>query len=347
MMKTRVSLTIAAALSLCAPAQAQQSVESFYKGKTIDFYIGFSPGGGYDFYARLLARFMGEHIPGKPSIIAKNMAGGGSRTAASYMYTVAPKDGTAIATVDQSTPVQQAVGDPTIKFDTAKFNFIGNPVVDNNVVVTWHTSGVKTIEDATKKEYAIGATGYNTSFQYPQSLNIIAGTKFKIILGYPGANEINLAMENGELVGRGSNSWASYKGTKPDWVRDKKINVLVQIGLKKANDLPDVPLLMDFAKNDEDRAALKLLSAPPNIGRPVFAPPGLPAERVKALRDAFDATMKDAAFLEQAKREGLDIDPISGEQLQKVVNDILSAPQSVRDRLAALIEVNQTGGGGK
>ncbi len=346
MMKMRLSLTIAA-LSLCAPAQAQQSIESFYKGKTIDFYIGFTPGGGYDFYARLLSRFMGEHIPGKPAIVAKNMAGGGSRTAASYMYSVAPKDGTAIATVDQSTPVQQAVGDPTIKFDTAKFNFIGNPVVDNNVVVTWHMSGVKTIEDATKKEYAIGATGYNTSFQYPQAMNIIAGTKFKIILGYPGANEINLAMENGELAGRGSNSWASYKGTKPDWVRDKKINILVQIGLKKANDLPDVPLLMDLAKNDEDRAALKLLSAPPDIGRPVFAPPGLQPERVKALRDAFDATMKDAAFLEQAKREGLDIDPISGEQLQKVVNDILSAPQSVRDRLAGLIEVNQTGGGAK
>ena len=343
-MKTRLALSLAAALSAGAPAQAQQSVESFYKGKTIDFYIGFSPGGGYDFYARLLARFMGEHIPGKPNIIAKNMAGGGSRTAASFMYSVAPKDGTALATVDQSTPVQQAVGDPTIKFDTAKFNFIGNPVVDNNVVVTWHASGVKTIEDATKKEYAIGATGYNTSAQYPQALNIVAGTKFKIIFGYPGANEINLAMENGELAGRGSNSWASYKGTKPDWIRDGKINVLVQIGLQKAKDLPEVPLLMDLAKTDEDRAALKLLSAPPDIGRPVFAPPGVPPERVKALRDAFDATMKDPAFLEAAKREGLDIDPISGEQLQKVVSDILAAPQAVRDRLSKLIDAGPQAG---
>ncbi len=340
----RLPLTLAAALMVCAPAQAQQSIESFYKGKTIDFYIGFSPGGGYDFYARLLARFMGEHIPGNPNIVAKNMAGGGSRTAASFMYSVAPKDGLALATVDQATPVQQAVGDPTIKFDTAKFNFIGNPVVDNNVVVTWHTSGVKTIEDATKKEYPIGATGYNTSTQYPQALNIIAGTKFKIILGYPGANEINLAMENGEVAGRGSNSWASYKGTKPDWIRDKKINVLVQIGLQKAKDLPDAPLLMDLAKNEEDRAALKLLSAPPDIGRPVFAPPGVPAERVRALRDAFDATMKDAAFLEAAKREGLDIDPVSGEQLQKIVSEILSTPQAVRDRLAALIDAGPQGG---
>ncbi len=343
-MKPALPFTLAAALMLCAPARAQQSIESFYKGKTIDFYIGFSPGGGYDFYARLLARFMGEYIPGKPNMVAKNMAGGGSRTAASFMYSVAPKDGLALATVDQATPVQQAVGDPTIKFDTAKFNFIGNPVVDNNVVVTWHASGVKTIEDATKKEYPIGATGFNTSSQYPQALNIVAGTKFKIILGYPGANEINLAMENGEVAGRGSNSWASYKATKPDWIRDKKMNVLVQIGLKKAKDLPDVPLLMDLAKTDEDRAALKLLSAPPDIGRPVFAPPGVSAERVKALREAFDATMKDAAFLEAAKREGLDIDPVSGEQLQKIVSEILSAPQAVRDRLAALIEAGPQGG---
>lgn len=337
-------ISLAAVMALCAPAQAQQSIESVYKGKTIDFYIGFSPGGGYDFYARLLARFMGEHIPGKPNIVAKNMAGGGSRTAASFMYSVAPKDGLALATVDQATPVQQAVGDPTIKFDTAKFNFIGNPVVDNNVVVTWHASGVKTIEDATKKEYPIGATGFNTSSQYPQALNIVAGTKFKIILGYPGANEINLAMENGEVAGRGSNSWASYKATKPDWIRDKKMHVLVQIGLQKAADLPDVPLLMDLAKNEADRAALKLLSAPPDIGRPVFAPPGVPAERVKALRDAFDATMKDQAFLDAAKREGLEIDPVSGEQLQKIVNEILSAPQAVRDRLATLIDVGPQGG---
>ncbi len=343
-MNMRLPMSLAAALALCAPAQAQQSLESVYKGKTIDFYIGFSPGGGYDFYARLLARFMGEHIPGKPNIVAKNMAGGGSRTAASFMYSVAPKDGLVLATVDQATPVQQAVGDPTIKFDTAKFNFIGNPVVDNNVVVTWHTSGAKTIEDATKREYPIGATGYNTSTQYPQALNIVAGTKFKIILGYPGANEINLAMENGEVAGRGSNSWASYKATKPDWIRDRKMNVLVQIGLQKAKDLPDVPLLMDLAKNDEDRAALKLLSAPPDIGRPVFAPPGVAAERVKALRDAFDATMKDPAFLDAAKREGLEIDPVSGEQLQRIVNEILSAPQAVRDRLAALIDVGPQGG---
>jgi tripartite-type tricarboxylate transporter receptor subunit TctC len=252
------------------------------------------------------------------------------------MYSVAPKDGTALATVDQSTPVQQAVGDPTIKFDTAKFNFIGNPVVDNNVVVTWHTSGVKTIEDATKKEYAIGATGLNTSSQYPQALNIVAGTKFKIIFGYPGANEINLAMENGEVAGRGSNSWASYKATKPDWIRDKKMNVLVQIGLQKAADLPDVPLLMDLAKNDEDRAALKLLSAPPDIGRPVFAPPGIPKDREAALRAALAATLKDPAFLAEAQKQKLDISPASGEDLAERVERLYRTPTAVVERTQAV-----------
>jgi tripartite-type tricarboxylate transporter receptor subunit TctC len=341
----RKSLLIAVTMALigACPADARQSVESFYKGKTIDFYIGFSPGGGYDFYARLVARFMGDHIPGKPKIVPRNMAGAGSRTAASYMYNVAPKDGLAIATVDQATPVQQAVGDPTIQFDTKKFGFIGNPVVDNNVIVTWHTSGIKSIADAKNKEVMIGATGYNTSAQYPQALNKVAGTQFKIILGYPGANEVNLAMENGEVAGRGSNSWASYKATKPNWITEKKMNVLAQIGLTKAKDLQDVPLLTDLASNDQDRAALKLLSSPPSIGRPIFAPPGIPADRLAALRDAFDTTMKDPAFLEEAKREGLDIDPVSGTDLQKIVEDILNAPQPVRDRLSKIIELPQQG----
>jgi hypothetical protein len=204
---------------------------------------------------------------------------------------------------------------------------------------------VRTVEDARRKELSIGATGANTSAQYPAVLNMVAGTKFKIILGYPGGADINLAMEKGEVDARGSNSWEGWKSTKPDWIRDKKINVLVQVGLSKASDLPDVPLLMDLARNDEERAALRLLSAPATIGRPLFTTPGAPPERVQALRDAFDATMKDAAFLEQAKREGLDIDPVSGEQLQKIVNDILAAPQPVRDRLAQLIEVSQLGGG--
>ncbi|MDB5507765.1 MAG: Tripartite-type tricarboxylate transporter, receptor component TctC [Hyphomicrobiales bacterium] len=328
------------ALALAAsPAAAQQSVADFYKGKTIDFYIGFSVGGGYDLYARTVARFIGEHIPGKPRVIPRNMTGAGSRVAANYVYTVAPKDGTVLATADQSIPLEQAVGDKGIQFDSRNFFWIGNPIVDNNTLVTWHTSPVKTVEDARQREIAIGATGFNTSSQYPQVMNQLVGTKFKIIMGYPGGNEVNLAMENGEVAGRGSNSWASWKASKPDWVRDKKLNILVQIGLSKSPDLPDVPLLVDLARNDEDRAALRLVSAPPNVGRPIFTTPGVPAERVKALRDAFDATMKDPAFLEEARKTGLDINPISGVELQKVVSDIIDTPKAVTERLASILSL--------
>ncbi|MEN9708665.1 MAG: hypothetical protein RIQ68_1073 [Pseudomonadota bacterium] len=337
-MKKILSLASLATLAMAAPAFAQAPAD-FYKGKNLDMVIGFSVGGGYDIYARTVARFMGDHIPGKPRIVPKNMTGAGSRVAANYVFNVAPKDGTVLATVDQSMPLEQAVGDAGITIDTRKFTWIGNPIVDNNTLVTWHTSPVKNVADAQKIEIAIGATGFNTSAQYPQVMNSLLGTKFKIIMGYPGGNEVNLAMENGEVAGRGSNSWASWKASKPDWVRDKKMNIIVQIGLTKTADLPDVPLLMDLAKSEDDRLALKLVSAPPMVGRPVFSTPNVPDDRTKALRDAFDATMKDAAFLEEAKKTGLDINPIGGAELQKVVADIIDTPKPVRDRLASILSL--------
>ncbi len=337
-MKKVLSLACVSVCALSAPAFAQAPAD-FYKGKNLDMVIGFSVGGGYDIYARTVARYMGDHIPGKPRIVPKNMTGAGSRVAANYVYNVAPKDGTVLATVDQSMPLEQAVGDAGITIDTRKFTWIGNPIVDNNTLVTWHTSPVKNVADAQKMEIAIGATGFNTSAQYPQVMNSLVGTKFKIIMGYPGGNEVNLAMENGEVAGRGSNSWASWKASKPDWVRDKKMNILVQIGLTKTPDLPDVPLLIDLAKTEDDRLALRLVSAPPSVGRPIFSTPNVPDDRTKALRDAFDATMKDQAFLEEAKKSGLDINPIGGAELQKVVSDIIDTPKPVRDRLASILSL--------
>lgn len=328
---------LASGLAL-GPASAQ-SVEEFYKGRKIDVVIGFTVGGGYDAYARLLARHMGEHIPGKPAIIPRNMTGAGSRIAAAFVHGVAPKDGTAMGIADQSIPLEQALGDAGVKFDSREFNWIGNPNADNNVLSTWHTSPVKTLEDAKKIEVTMGATGYNTSSQYPTVLNATAGTKFKVILGYPGGNEINLAMERGEVGGRGSNAWASFKSTRPDWIKENKINILVQIGLRKAPDLPNVPLLMETATNDVDRAALRLLSAPTTIGRPFFAPPNVPADRVKALRAAFDAMIKDKAFLDEAQKLNLDIDPVSGEELQKIVAEIIDAPAPVKKRLADILSL--------
>ena len=333
----RTILLTVAAVGVAVPGVAKaQSVEEFYKGKTISMVIGYSPGGGYDTYARLVARFLSDHIPGKPTIVPRNMPGASSRVAAAYVYNVAPKDGTTLATGDQSLSVAQVMGEK-LQFDTTKFIYIGNPSAENNTTVTWHTSPVKTIDDAKKTEVPVGATGGSTSSQYPRAMNAVLGTKFKVILGYPGGNDINLAMERGEVGGRGSNSWASWKATRPEWLKEKKINILVQIGLNKSPDLPDVPLLMDLAKNDEDRAVLRLLSSPSAIGRPIFTTPGVPEDRVKALRAAFDAMIKDPAFIEEAKKTQLEIDPVSGQELQKIVNDIVATPETVAKRLADII----------
>jgi tripartite-type tricarboxylate transporter receptor subunit TctC len=333
--------SLAAAALFCGLTLGQaalaQSVEEFYRGKKIDMIIGYSSGGTYDLYARLVARHLGNYIPGNPTIVPRNMPGAASRTAASFVYNIAPKDGTVLATADQSLAIQQAMGEKR-NFDATKFIYIGNPNSENNTTVTWHTSGVKTIEDAKRKQISIGATGSGTSAHYPKVMNALLGTKFKIIVGYPGGNDINLAMERGEVDGRGSNSWMSWKATRPDWLTEKKINILVQIGLSKAPDLPDVPLLTDLAANEEDRAVLKLLSASAAVGRPIFTTPDVPPDRVKALRDAFSKMIKDPAFIEQAKKEHFEIDPVSGEDLQKIVADIVKTPQSIAERLHKIIE---------
>ena len=338
LLKTPLSVfVLLAAVTGSVSTGYAQSVEEFYKGKQIDLVIGYSPGGAYDLYGRLVARHLGDYIPGKPKVVARNMPGAGSRTAAMWIFNVAPKDGTALATVDQSLSVAQALGDKQLTIDTTKLLYIGNPIADNNTVVTWHTSGVKTVEDARRKPISMGATGGSTSSQYPKAMNALLGTKFKIVVGYPGANDINLAMERGEVDGRGSSPWGLWKTTRSQWLDEKKINILVQIGLTKASDLKDVPLLMDLAANDNDRAILKVLSASTTIGRPIFTSPGVPADRVKALRDAFDKMVADPAFLAQAKKENLDIDPVSGEELQKIVQDVATSPKWVAERLQEVI----------
>src|SRR5262245_21324833 len=314
-------------------AVAQQSVEDFYRGKKIDLIIGYSSGGTYNLYARLVARHLGHYIPGKPLIVPRNMPGAGSRAAATWVYSVAPRDGTVLAIADQSLSLQQAAGDKRLNFDTTKFLYIGNPHSENNTTAAWHASGIKTLDDAKRREVTVGATGGSTSSQYPKAMNALLGTKFKIILGYPGGNDINLAMERGEVDVRGSNSWASWKATRAHWLAEKKINILVQIGLKKAADLPDVPLLMELGTNPADRDLCRLLSSSTHIGRPIFTTPDVPAERVKVLRVAFEAMVRDPVFLEHAKKDGFDIDPVSGEALQKLISEIASIPASQSERL--------------
>jgi tripartite-type tricarboxylate transporter receptor subunit TctC len=312
-------------------------IEDFYRGKTIRMYINSTPGAGYDIYARLVARHMGNHIPGKPTVVPQNMPGAGGRAAAAYIYNIAAKDGLSLAALNRSVALTQAMGDPSQMFDTARFNWIGSPEFDNSTLATWHTSGVKTIEEAKIKEVTIGTTGDGNSSIYPRAMNSVLGTKFKIIRGYPGGNEVNLAMESGEVGGRGDNAWGSWKSARPEWLSERKINILVQIGLQKVHDLPDVPLLLDLATNPDDHALLKLLSAPPALGHPIVTSPDVPTERVAALRAAFDAAIKDPALRDEAARIKRDISPVSGAELAKIVADILATPKPIRDRLATMM----------
>jgi tripartite-type tricarboxylate transporter receptor subunit TctC len=338
MIRTIFAALAAVALTAGA-ASAQQSVADFYKGKSIDLYIGYTQGGGYDLYARFTAKHMEKHIPGNPNIVPRQMVGAGGQKAAAYVYEVAPKDGTVLAATAQELPLEQALGTMQIKFDSTKVNWIGNPSVDNNVVTMWHTSGVKSVEDAKQKQYVMASTGASSSSaQYPQVMNTLMGTKFKILSGYPGGRDMDLAMERGEVHGRGSQAYASYKSTQPDWLRDKKVIFIAQVGLKKEAELPDVPLLMDLASNPDDKAALRLLSTPTAVGRPLYTTPGVPAERVAALRRAYDLTIKDPAYLADMKKAGLEVNSMSGEELQKLAQEVVSTPKPIVERLLKAIE---------
>ena len=338
-----LTLGLLAVGSYVRPAHAQSSVETFYKGKILDLYIGFTSGGTYDTYSRLVAQFMGDHIPGKPKIVPKQMVGAGSRAAATHIFNIAPKDGTQLATADQALAMQQVLNDPGIQFDANKFIWIGNPIADNNTMAAWTASGVTSIDEAKKREFVVGANGITASAQYPQAMNVLLGTKFKIITGYPGGTDINLAMQRGEVAIRGQNSWSSWKSQHMDWIKAKQITILVQIGLTKDKELPEVPLLMDLATAPDDRAALKLLSAPTAIGRPIFTTPGVPQERVEALRAAFNATMKDPAFLATAAKANMDLNPVSGEELQRIVADLFATPPSAVQRLKEILAPLEAG----
>ncbi len=316
-------------LALSPAPAAADAVADFYRGKTLDMVVGTTPGNDFDYRGRLLARFLGRHLPGQPNIVARNMPGGGGVVALNWLANIAPHDGTELHMVFPAMGTQQAVGAAGIDFDLRKFFFIGNTTDSPNVLVTWHTSGVRTIDDARKKEVILGSSPGNTGTYYAYAMNAMIGTKFKVISGYPGGNEINLAIERGEVEGRASNTWASWHETKPEWIRDRKLNVLFQVGVRRHPDLADIPLMTELAPNEEDRRVLAFFSASIAIARSVVTTPGTPADRVEALRRAFDATMKDPAFLAEAAKATLDISPLSGEAAQKISDSIINAPPEV------------------
>jgi tripartite-type tricarboxylate transporter receptor subunit TctC len=330
----RLALLLAA-LGEVAPAAAAD----FYAGKTISMSTHTAPGGGYDTYLRLLARHFSHHIPGRPAIVVINMPGAGGLLALNHAGRVAARDGTFLTLVSQGLLVHEATGQPGLQVSLRAFQWVGNLSQSNVVTVTWHTSGIASLDDAKRRDVTMGSTGAGSiSVQIPNLLNALFGTRFKIIYGYKGGAEMNLAMARGELDGRGANTWASYKASAPAEVRGHKFNVLVQIGLRKDRDLPQVPLLNDLvAGHAADEPVARFMSLSLAITRPVAAPPGVPEDRVRLLRRAFDATMKDADFLADAKRVGSEIDPMSGEEVQRAVAQIMATPKAVADRTQAII----------
>ena len=330
---------ILALAALASPSQSQaQGVEEFYRGKQLSLVIGTSPGGDYDLRGRMLARYMGKYIPGNPTIVPRNMPAGVGLQAANWLATVAPKDGTSLHMVMQNMPMHQALGGQGVQFDAAKFNWVGNTTNSPNTVATWHTTGVRTVAQARESEVILGAPGTATSsVYYPMMMNALLGTKFRIIAGYPGGNDVNLAMERGEVGGRGSNSWASWVSTKPDWLKENKVHMIVQIGLARHPDMPDVPLLTELATNEQDRAVLRFMSADTAFSRALATTPEVPPDRLDALRRAFDTALKDADLVAESAKAQRDLSADRGEVVQQVVIDLIHTPPEVIERTKAIL----------
>ena len=322
--------------AFASTAMAQEPVSDF-AGKTISLYIGNSVGGGYDLYARAVARHMTKHLQGAPTIIPKNMEGGGSMRAANFMAELAPRDGTAIATIGRGTIFAPLMGQPGATFDATALSWIGSANDEVSACAAWHTSGVSSFDDLKKKELIIATTvATDDATQLPKLLNGLFGTRFKAVLGYPGGTQMNKAMESGEAQGRCGLSWGSFKATHPQWIEKKLVTPLFQVGLAKHSDLPDVPLLSDLATNEEQRQMIATFVARQVMGRPFFAPQQVPASTVVALREAFDATMRDPDYRAEAEKMGLEVNPVSGARVQDMVAEIYRTPRTVIQKMMKL-----------
>jgi tripartite-type tricarboxylate transporter receptor subunit TctC len=335
------SLAAAAiAAGLGSTGAAAQTVESFYKNKHIDLIIATTAGGGYDLMARVFVRHMPQYIPGNPSMIARNMAGAGGIEAANYVYNAAPKDGTTMVAVIQGVAFLPLFGEKAARFDATKFTWIGNANSETGLFYVWHTSPAKTITDVMKREVPAAATegGSATAFNY-RVLNNLIGTRIKIVTGYPGSNESFIALERGEVEGFFS-VWSTLKG-RGSLVKDKQVRILVQISLEKDPDLPDVPLASEYVKNDLDRQALDLAVAPGALGRPYLAPPNIPADRAKALQEAFLQTTKDKGFIADIAKAKLQVNPMPGDQALALLKRFYAASPEAVAKVSAMTKGTQ------
>ena len=323
-------------LALIPSTASADSVADFYRGKTINVLIGVNVGGGYDFEARLLARFMRAHIPGNPALVPQNLIGAGGIKMANYLYSIAPQDGTAIGMFPNTLVAAQAVGTEGVQYDANKFFWIGSMSTSPVTLAVWHTAGVQTIADARTREVVAAASNKGAiTYTFPRMLNELLGTKFKIVSGYQGNSTMTVAMERGEVEGV-TNSWDSWKSFNPAWIADKKIRVLVQTE-PKAKDLADIPSVQELARNADDRRVIQLIVSGDALGKPVATSPNVPIERVKALRDAFEATIRDPAFIEAAATARAEITPIYGADLQATVEKVLATPKNLAERAKQII----------
>jgi tripartite-type tricarboxylate transporter receptor subunit TctC len=321
-----------------APASAQDDVAAFYRGRQLRMIVGSAAGGGYDLFARIVARHIVHHIPGHPVIIVQNQPAAGGVVMTNQLYSQGPRDGTVIGVPINGLPTAPLLQSGT-QFDPTRLIWLGSTNREAYVAFVWHTVPVRSILELTSKEVVVGATTPGTTMvDFPLLVNDVLGFKFKVVRGYQGTPQINLAIERGEVQGMGGLGWASVKAQTPHWISEKKITVLAQYGLQRHSELADVPTMLELAKSDIDRQAMTMLFARTEYGRPYFLPPDVPAERVAALRRAFDATMRDEAFIAEAAKLQFDVDPLTGEQVQALVAQLAATPRDVVTRVRTALE---------
>jgi tripartite-type tricarboxylate transporter receptor subunit TctC len=336
--RTGIVLALVATASIFAIPARCEGVAEFYKGKTVSMVIGYPPGGGFDATARLLIRHMPRHLPGHPAMIAKNMPGAGSLRAANYLFSVAPKDGTEFGIIGPSVPFGPLWSRDGVAFEATKFNWLGSLDRWTSIAFVWHTAKAQTLDAAMRTEVVVGATGAgDMTVTFPRLANALLGTKFRVVPGYQGTPDLSLAIERGEVEGRLGWCWDCLKLDKPNWVKEKKITVLLQFAFKKDPELPDVPVVMDLARNEADRQIMRLAFGNLEMARPFLAPPDVPADRIAALRSAFEATARDPAFLEEAHKLNMPINVASSREIETLLRDVYATPQPILDRAAKII----------
>lgn len=332
-MKMLTTVAVVATMTVATALAAAAQAEDFYRGKDVRMVISHPPGGGYDTYARLFARFLPNHLAGRPNVVAQNQPGAAGLVMANAMATAQPKDGTVIGLGPGSIATADILGSKGVRYDAQKFSWIGSMNADVGVALAWATSPIKTAEDLRTSELIVGGSGStDQSVLFPLALNRVLGTKFKVVSGYEGSAAQALAIERGEISGIGGMNYSTILANKPDWVTGKKINILIQLALARHPDLPNVPTAIELAKTPEERAVLELIFAPSSMGRVIYAPPGIPPERLAELRAAFDAVLADKEFLAEAQKQKVEINqPMSG----KEVADLVSRLHAVSPDIAA------------